>query len=94
MPHPATAVKSRGPRSRAGFMGYPQFRPMDTPMAKMIKPMHRGSMPLGAPIFFLSVMARMHRTNEAVAMTFETERMLNRHAYYGYVKYHWKTSSN
>ncbi|TNN87502.1 hypothetical protein EYF80_002219 [Liparis tanakae] len=36
---------------------------MDTPMAMMTRPMQSGSMPLGAPMFFLSVMARMHRIN-------------------------------
>lgn len=77
MPHPATAVKRRGPRSRAGLMGYPQFRPMDTAMAMMVRPMHRGSMPFGAPIFLLSVMARIHRMSAPVPITSETKATEN-----------------
>lgn len=69
MPQPAIAVKSRGPRSLAGFNGYPQFMPMDTLMPRMIKPIARGSTPLGAPIFLLSVMARMHSTSVPVPIT-------------------------
>lgn len=69
MPQPAIAVKSRGPRSLAGFNGYPQFMPMDTLMPRMIRPMARGSTPLGAPIFLLSVMARMHSTSMPVPIT-------------------------
>lgn len=70
-PQPATAVKNRGPRSRAGLIGQPQFRPMDTAMAMMTRPMHRGSTPFGAPRFFLSVMARMHRMSAAVPITWK-----------------------
>lgn len=42
---------------------------MDTAMAMMARPMHSGSMPWGAPIFFLSVMARMHRISAPVPIT-------------------------
>lgn len=43
-------------------------------MAMMIRPMHRGSMPFGAPIFLLSVMARMHRIRAPVAITLKTKQ--------------------
>ena len=69
IPHPAMAVNSRGPRSLAGFRGYPQFRSMDTPMAMMTSPMARGSTPLGAPMFPPSMMARIHRTSIPVPTT-------------------------
>lgn len=48
-------------------------------MAMMIRPMHRGSMPFGAPIFFLSVMARMHRISAPVAITCKTKASGNQH---------------
>lgn len=42
-------------------------------MAMMTRPMHRGSIPLGAPIFFLSVMARIHRMSAPVPITWRSK---------------------
>lgn len=52
---------------------------MDTAMAMMARPMHRGSIPLGAPMFLLSVMARMHRMSAPVPITLRNKEEIQPH---------------
>lgn len=51
VPQPAVRVKSRGPRSRAGFMAAPQLADIDTEIPRTTVATTGGSNPLGAGAF-------------------------------------------
>ena len=51
LPHPPTAVNSRGPRSRAGLIAYPQLKPKVIPISTTSAPTQIGARFVGAPIF-------------------------------------------
>lgn len=56
-PHPAARVNSRGPRSRAGLMAYPQLRWQVMPITNTDRPTQIGTRPLLGFMFRSSVMA-------------------------------------
>ena len=66
LPHPATDVKSRGPKSRAGLIAYPELNPNVAPMSTTSRPTTTGVRPAGAGELRLSVMAKMTATSSAV----------------------------
>lgn len=68
-PQPATAVKIRGPRSRAGLTAYPQLKPIERPITETTRPTVKGSRPRGTGLLYGSTMARMQTINEAVPMS-------------------------
>ncbi len=47
-PQPATAVKSRGPKSRAGLIAYPELKPNVAPISTTSRPTITGASPAGA----------------------------------------------
>ena len=57
--HPATAVKRRGPKSRAGLIAYPELKPKAAPMATTSNPTSTGPCPAAGGALRLSVSAKM-----------------------------------
>lgn len=68
-PHPASAVKSLGLRSRAGFMAQPELSPREQERTMIRRPMTTGSRPLGTPRFLESKMAKTMRRRSVVDTT-------------------------
>lgn len=65
------AVKTLGPKSRAGLMAYEVSIPIDAPMPKIVMKSAKGTSPAGGGPFFLSVMAMTTISKTAVAMNSE-----------------------
>src|SRR5262245_10718314 len=72
LPHPATAVKSRGAKSRAGLIAYPELNPNVAPMSTTSSPTITGASPAGAGELRVSVIAKMTATSSAVPTTWST----------------------
>ena len=66
MPQPAIAVNSRGAKSRAGLMAYPELNPNVAPISTTSSPTMTGARPAGAGELRESVMAKMTATSSAV----------------------------
>lgn len=66
-PHPATAVKNRGAKSRAGFKAAPQFDSNANTRPTTTKPITKGIMPFGGSMFRLSIIANAINTKRPVA---------------------------
>src|SRR5580704_3596483 len=66
LPQPATAVNSRGPKSRAGLIAYPALNPNVIPISTTSAPTPNGAKYGGRPIFFLSVIPKIQAINSAV----------------------------
>lgn len=69
VPQPAVRVKSRGPRSLAGFMAPPQLDDMAVAIPKTTAATIGGSKASGAGLFLLSLRGRMHNNSVAVPTT-------------------------
>lgn len=69
VPQPAVRVKSRGPRSLAGFMAPPQLEDIDIAIPKTTAATIGGSKASGAGLFLLSLRGRMHNKSVAVPTT-------------------------
>lgn len=74
IPHPATAVKSLGPRSLAGFMAQPLFIPKEQVSTIIRSPIAIGSRPLGTLLFLGSKIANIARRRTAVDITWPRQR--------------------
>ena len=68
-PHPARAVKIRGPKSRAGFNPNPALTPKHVPIVNTINPIKKGAIFDPPKAFFLSTRAKMVPTKIAVPKT-------------------------
>lgn len=69
VPQPAVKVKSRGPKSRAGFMAAPQLADIDMEIPRTTVATIGGSSASGAGAFLLSFRGRMHNISMAVPTT-------------------------
>lgn len=69
VPQPAVSVKSRGPRSRAGFIAPPQLADIDMEIPRTITATIGGISPGGAGVFLVSPKHRMHNINMPVPTT-------------------------
>lgn len=68
-PQPAISVNILGPRSRAGLMAYPQFKPKAIPITATRKPTLIAVTPLEGFMFLGSDIANIQISSNAVANT-------------------------
>ena len=64
-PHPASAVTSRGPRSRAGFIPAPVTQPNWLTRVPTVSPMSAGAAPFGTAVLSASVSAKIMKARAA-----------------------------